>query len=770
MRKGYSLFSAVFANLTFLATDVLACSMCITALADYYLPPIILWVLIATTWFVLNGIVSSVTGISLKFYPKSMVLMTVIVILLFILAGAFLGLGVMLVLFVPAVAAFVQSFNPQLRVDFSGGTRAIYWIGVIHLVGVVCAAVLMVHTHLTRTPENFIVKWSGTSIALIKFKELQAQGPQALDALRYIKKNGGEMLAAKADESIKQIEDSENANRQIAPVADRSEKTEESIATVSTPAIDKLSWSEPSVTNSIGMTFVYIKPGTFMMGSPLVEPERGGDETQHQVALTKGFYMQTTEVTQGQWRVLMGNSPSYDSKCGDNCPVEQVSWDDVQEFIRRLNQKEGENRYRLPTEAEWEYACRAGTNTRFSFGDNESQLNNYAWYDVNCDERIHPVAKKQPNAWGLYDMHGNVGEWCQDWYGPYPRVGVTDPAGPLSGRGRIVRGGSYFLSPDECRSAVRSFFTPEDNTQYPTGFRLVMISSTDAVDRTKPAKLSSDRNEKDKDAVSQADEKIKTHEKKSPVEKVDVPAAPVLKPTVVKPSWLKNQVTNSIGMAFVYIKPGTFIMGAPAGRSEHGGHNFQHQVTLTKGFYMQTTEVTQGQWKAVMGYNPSVFENCGNGCPVEGVSLNDAQEFIKHLNLLEDDKNYRLPTEAEWEYACRAGTNTSYSFGDSESQLNNFTWCNENSGGQTHPVAKKQPNTWGLYDMHGNVWEWCQDWYGAYKAESAIDPVGPSSGVGRVNRGGSFRIYAKDCNVYYRGSLSQDFKSNDLGFRVARTR
>ncbi len=594
MRKGHSLFSAVLANLTFLATDVLACSMCITALADYYLPPIFLWVLIATTWFVLNGIVSSATGITLNCYPKNfvMVLSIVIVILLFILAGAFFGLGVMLLMFVPAVAAFVQSFNPQLRGDFPGGARAIYWIGVIHLVVVVCAVVIMVHTHLTRTPENFIVKWSGTSIALIKFKELQAQGPQALDALRYIKKNGEKYLAAKADESIKEIEDSVNANRKVAPVADRNEKVEGHTATVPTPAIDKLSWSKPKNTNSIGMTFVYIRPGTFMMGSPLSEIGRESNETQYQVTLTKGFYIQTTEVTQRQWRALMGNNPSDDSKCGDNCPVEQVSWDDVQEFIRRLNQKEGGS-YRLPTEAEWEYACRAGTNTRFSFGNSDSQLSSYAWYDVNCDERIHPVAKKQPNVWCLYDMHGNVWEWCQDWYEDYPSGGVTDPAGPLSGAARMHRGGGAGAYAKDCRSAYRYGGKP-DLRGATVGFRLVMTSSTATVDKSRPAE----------------------------------PMAAV----ITTPPWTEPKRTNAFGMGFVYIKPGTFIMGAPADGPEHGGHNFQHQVTLTKGFYMQTTEVTQGQWKAVMGYNPSYFKNCGDDCPVEGVSYDDVQVFIMRLD------------------------------------------------------------------------------------------------------------------------------------------
>ena len=157
---------------------------------------------------------------------------------------------------------------------------------------------------------------------------------------------------------------------------------------------------------------VYISPGTFMMGSPSSEPKRDSDEQQHKVTLTKGVYIGVTEITQSQWKAIMGNNPSYFK--GDNLPVEQVSWNDCQEFIRKLNLQEGGNKYRLPTEAEWEYTCRAGTTTRFCFGDSESRLGDYAWYSSNSSSKTHPVSRKKPNVWGLYDMHGNVWEWCED--------------------------------------------------------------------------------------------------------------------------------------------------------------------------------------------------------------------------------------------------------------------------------------------------------------------------------------------------------------------
>ena len=205
------------------------------------------------------------------------------------------------------------------------------------------------------------------------------------------------------------------------------------------------------IKNDLGMEFVYIPPGSFSMGSPSSEPKRDGDEKQHRVTLTKSFYLQTTEVNQGQWEAVMGNNPSRFKDCGRNCPVERVSWNDIQEFIKKLNAREGANIYRLPTEAEWEYAARAGTTTPFSFGSclSTDQANYNGNYPMpGCSkgryrEMTVPVASFSPNAWGLYDMHGNVWEWCQDWFGDYPSGAVTDPAGAKSGSVRVLRGGSW---------------------------------------------------------------------------------------------------------------------------------------------------------------------------------------------------------------------------------------------------------------------------------------------------------------------------------------
>ena len=179
--------------------------------------------------------------------------------------------------------------------------------------------------------------------------------------------------------------------------------------------------------------------------------------------------MQTTEVTQEQWKAVMGSLPLYIIKCDEKCPVERVSWDNAQEFIYKLNILEESQKYRLPTEAEWEYAARAGSSTSFANGeisvltcDNDTKLGDIGWYCGNSKiSRHHIVAQKKPNSWGLYDMHGGVWEWCADWYGPYSSEAVTDPGGPLDGAERTMRGGGIADTARSCRSANRHSLRPD---------------------------------------------------------------------------------------------------------------------------------------------------------------------------------------------------------------------------------------------------------------------------------------------------------------------
>ena len=219
------------------------------------------------------------------------------------------------------------------------------------------------------------------------------------------------------------------------------------------------------------MKFNLIPPGEFTMGSPASEPGRMGNETQHRVEITKPFYLSAYEVTQAQYVQVMGNNPSHNK--GRTKPVENVSWHDAVAFFGKLSDEEGVE-YRLPTEAEWEYACRAGTTTAWCFGDDLSQLGEYAWHRGNSEDTTHPVGEKKPNAWGLFDMHGNVYEWCQDLYGHYESLQVvSDPIGAASGSRRVLRGGAFTTRPLYVRAANRAnnFVLPDDRYRY-FGFRL----------------------------------------------------------------------------------------------------------------------------------------------------------------------------------------------------------------------------------------------------------------------------------------------------------
>ena len=270
-----------------------------------------------------------------------------------------------------------------------------------------------------------------------------------------------------------------------------------------------------SVTNSIGMELIEIPAGKFTMGSPVGEQARFDDEAQVSVTLTKPFGLGKTEVTQGQWKKVMGTEPwggevdrrilEKISRSGEasltdkeretllaqavvkidqDCPATFFSWEDATEFCKKLTEIErkagklkADEEYRLPTEAEWEYACRAGTTTAFSFGNDESKLGEYAWFDDNTgsEKYAHKVGMKKPNPWGLHDMHGNVSEWCSDWYDD-PLTGGVDPVGPEEGSGRVFRGGSWGDDPGGCRSASRHGFVPSFRFNY-LGFRVARSQS-----------------------------------------------------------------------------------------------------------------------------------------------------------------------------------------------------------------------------------------------------------------------------------------------------
>ncbi len=249
-----------------------------------------------------------------------------------------------------------------------------------------------------------------------------------------------------------------------------------------------------------------------------------------------------------------------------------------------------------------------------------------------------------------------------------------------------------------------------------------------------------------------------------------------------------QELTNSIGMKLMLIPNGTFLMGSPESEKGHYSNETQHEVTISKDYYLGVYEVTQAQYEKVMGSNPSVFQgdimaelHPQTGCvvkdvdssnhPVDQVSWDDAVEFCRKLSALPEEKAagrvYRLPTEAEWEYACRAGGQTAFSFGDSVKSLEDYAWFKDNSGDKPHAVGEKKSNAWGLYDMHGNIWEWCSDWNTAYPQGAVTDPVGPKEGSYRVSRSGGWDYGAANCRSSYRSGLIPALRILDYGFRVA---
>jgi formylglycine-generating enzyme required for sulfatase activity len=276
---------------------------------------------------------------------------------------------------------------------------------------------------------------------------------------------------------IQELKVVDSTNQSPAPAAGAPTRTPQPGATPA--ALEKPRGAEegrPWTVPDLNLEMVYIHPGGFTMGSPDSEKGRYKNESpQTQVTLTKGYWLGKTAVTQGQWEALMAGNPS--NVKGADHPVERVSWDDAMEFCLRLTERErAAGRladgyvYTLPTEAQWEYACRAGTTGPYSGADN---LDNLGWYSLNSGGTSHPVGQKQPNAWGLYDMHGNVGQWCRDWFGDYPGGSVTDPAGPAMGSFRVDRGGSCSLPARFCRSAFRRRLEPGSHENN-LGFRLAL--------------------------------------------------------------------------------------------------------------------------------------------------------------------------------------------------------------------------------------------------------------------------------------------------------
>jgi formylglycine-generating enzyme required for sulfatase activity len=649
---------------------------------------------------------------------------------------------------------------------------------------------------------------------------------------------------------------------------------------------------------SISMEMIFCPPGTFTMGSPSSESGRGGDETQHQVTLTNGFYLSKYEVTQAQYQTVMnGNSAGLSADPsqfkGSNRPVEKTSWEDAQIFLTRLNSIEQSAgrlpngwKYVLPTEAEWEYACRAGTTTAYSWGnDINSSRANYNWdgggNDGNDSKQTVEIGQFSANPWGFFDMHGNVREWVHDWKANYLSGAQTDPEGPASGSTRVIRGGSWLSTGTTLRSAIRTNLTPSTRHYYfgfrvgfqavkpdganpelelfggagitreagqawaepgaaghdardgnltasititgtvdmnTTGTYILTYSVADAagneanasrtvtvVDTTHPVltllgdvNMSQAKNTAWVDPGATASDSLDGNLTSSITitGTVDVNTTGVYILTYSVSDGASNEAnatrTVNVGQAsthnadlnasvqlqMLWVEPGTFTMGSPTTEADRqADREDEHNVTLTKGFYLGKYEVTQAQYEAVMTGNtdslspmPSEWPNNPNR-PVEKVSWEDAQIFLTRLNAQQSANipagwAYVLPTESQWEYACRASTTTMYSWGNDI----NSTRANYSASGlsQTRDVGQYAANPWGFFDMHGNVWEWTADWYQATypTGNPVVDPTGPASGSHRVRRGGSWGDGGANLRSAVRHLHPPSTPDDYIGFRV----
>ena len=567
------------------------------------------------------------------------------------------------------------------------------------------------------------------------------------------------------------------------------------------PSVEKNSLTF-TLSGGIPLELVHIPAGTFLMGLPESE-NRYGDAKLHHVTLTNDYWLGKFPVTQEQYQTITKQNPSTFKSA--TRPVENVDWNYAKGFCDLLNNVFRDKLpsgyvFTLPTEAQWEYACRAGTSTSLNsnqdmvvlgdYGNNSPNLDEVGWYAGNsgvdfelkngCDVSgligkqynfsragSHSVGLKKPNAWGLYDMHGNVSEWCRDSCDYNDKVIVTDTykdgiTDPLCSNGthRIFRGGAWSDPARCCSSGNRNLGLPFNQYDY-LGFRVALAP----VSAVSADSLTPSSSKKQEGLISRI------------MSGLNLFFSPANESKETRNGNLSFTLPGGIPLELIHIPNGTFMMGSPSSEPGHYDNEIQHRVTLTKDFWLGKFLLTQEQYQAITKQDPSEFK--GATRPVECVNWNDAKGYCDLLNnkfrgKLPAGYTFTLPTEAQWEYACRAGTTTPFNFG---SMLNgDKANCNGNypygmGKGKyveaTTEVGKYAANAWGLYDMHGNVSEWCKDWYEDYPRYAMFDPEGGASGQFRVLRGGTWCDYAGDCRSASRRAFVQMSRSHFAGFRVA---
>ena len=467
----------------------------------------------------------------------------------------------------------------------------------------------------------------------------------------------------------------------------------------------------------VKMEMIYVAPGSFKMG---VDNGIKNQRPAHRVTLSKGFWLGKYEVTQKQWKQVMGNNPSKSFK-GDDLPVNNVSLEACQEFIEKLNGKLGGEMVRLPTEAEWEYACRAGTDGDFG---GTGRLDDMGWYTDNSGGKMHPVGQKQANAWGFHDMHGNVWEWCSDWWGDYPHFDVSDPVGPPSGTERTFRGGIWGAPMKWCPSPYRWKTMPNLADEH-SGFRLCMTAEGDASASSRTAAEAG----KAASASAVAPPDVHKAQSATPSTAAVKPAAPV---RGANGKEISVQLKTGVMMDFVPCPAGTFEMGCS---NSDKSPNFRHKVTITRPFWIGKYQVTRKAW-AVFDPQEKKLQNrtlnvCGglDAAKSQGVTYNKILTFCEWMNrryksMLPNGYVYRLPTEAEWEYALNANVDNpddlymKFKKGDRSVRAqisvvkSDFREKLPDVPEWALPamtVGTKMPNAWGIYDMLGNGCEFVLD-------------------------------------------------------------
>ena len=542
----------------------------------------------------------------------------------------------------------------------------------------------------------------------------------------------------------------------------------------------------PQPLDTIIFNMVYVRSDAYMMGATDEQsPYSSDDEYPPHKVRQYPFYIGQTEVTQGLWRAVMGGIPDDSKEL--NQPVANVSWEDCQEFIRRLNLLTG-RRYRLLTEAEWELAARGGRSRHDYIYAGSNTLTDVGWFDTNSAGHAHNVGLLSPNELMIYDMSGNVWEWCQDWYGPYDSDFVINPTGSMTGTSRVLRGGSWMNIASRCRVSSRN--AQAQDAQSPTmGFRLAldapytswfMLSSKVVKLYVGEQKNIDILNGNGSYTIYNNSNIVSCHVNN---EKLMLTGMKVGTTDVVVKDNVSGDkalvtviVTNRVKLVpdtlfdvrfnMIYVEGGPCMTGATDEQASdaYSQEKPAHWNTLSD-YLIGETEVTQALWMAVMGDNPSSFTG-DLQLPVERVSWVDCMEFLDRLNEL-TGKDYRLPTETEWEYAARGGIfNQGFKYAGSNT-IDDVAWYSSNSSGKTHAVRTKVPNELGIYDMSGNVFEWCQDWYNTYSSGMSVNPTGPDSGTARVNRGGSFSSADRLCRVPYRRGNTPTTANNSIGLRLA---